>query len=379
MRRILITDRIKALAKEYADKMEDASTFKQGSSPKDKLLELARKLKKASTIIFIPKSTTIKGRNIQYDKKHGKDYALLTDYVMVIHDNYVGLNNLLPSEYENGILKKIDNVLVSYGINDISKIWVKFRKKKIRPFFELVVEAMQYKNVQKDILPFYIKRLGVKTCVYCNAQFATTATLQELKIIKRKPVIVNEEAACYELDHNKPKSKYPCLCTNFYNLQPSCGSCNRRKNDRDLDFSLYYEEGEKNINPLHFVLDEYDIINFRKTNKGKGIKPYLCNIGNDVPPSISDNISIAGKFNNMLGIQGIYDEFNDVVEEILWKHKIYSSGFMESAINQMASLGLEGFDINRFILDGYYDGEEDFLKRPLSIMKKDIWDQLNTI
>jgi hypothetical protein len=298
---------------------------------------------------------------------------------MAIYDNYVGLNNLLPSDYENGVLKQIDGILSSYGISDIGEIRVKFRKKKARPFFELVVEAMQYKKVQKEILPDFIKRLGVKTCVYCNAQFATTSTLQELKIIKHKPVIVNEKAACYELDHNKPKSKYPCLCTNFYNLQPSCGSCNRRKNDRDLDFSLYYEEGETNSNPLHFVLNEYDIINFRITNKGKGIKPHLCNNGDDVPPSISDDISKAGKFNNMLGVQGIYDEFDDIVEEILWKHKIYSSGFMESAISQMSSLGLEGFDIKRFILDGYYDGEEDFLKRPLSIMKQDIWEQLDSI
>ena len=85
---------------------------------------------------------------------------------------------------------------------------------------------------------------------------------------------------------------------------------------------------------------------------------------------------MAGKMNDMLNVQGIYDEHEDIVEEILWKHKIYSSGFMTATINQIKSLGLVGFDMKRFILGGYYDREGDFLRRPLSIMKNDLWEQL---
>ena len=79
----------------------------------------------------------------------------------------------------------------------------------------------------------------------------------------------------------------------------------------------------------------------------------------------------------MLGIQDIYNEHEDVVEEILWKHKIYSKGFMTATIAQIKSLGLEGFDMKRFVLGGYYGRENDFLKRPLSILKNDLWEQLN--
>ena len=79
----------------------------------------------------------------------------------------------------------------------------------------------------------------------------------------------------------------------------------------------------------------------------------------------------------MLGLQGIYDEQEDIVEEILWKHKIYSEGFMSATIKQIKLLGLKGFDIKRFILGGYYEQEADFLKRPLSILKNDLWEQLN--
>lgn len=374
MRRIPITPIIEGISKRYAQEMERTATFKQGESPKERILVLSERLKKPSTSIRILKSKARKGHPAVYEHHKGNTFTALSDYVKAIYDHYDGLNALLPSEYDKEIGQHVDRILMGYKINDIS---VKLRKKRCMPFFELVVDAMRYDKVQKDIMPKYIKEMGIKTCSYCNAQFATTASLQEIKYApKGKFTVKTVNASCYELDHNKAKSLYPYLCTNFYNLQPSCSSCNRRKNNRELNFSLYYEIGETNIRPVHFALDSVDIIRFRTTNNGKNIKPFLCNEGTDIPPVMSDNISTAGKFNQMLGIQGVYDEHEDIVEEILWKHKIYSKGFMTATMNQITSLGIAGFDMKRFILGGYYDKEDDFLKRPLSIMKNDLWEQL---
>lgn len=375
MRRILITPRIEDIAKRYAQEMEAADTFKTGESPKERLLVLSEQLKKPSTSVRILKSKARKGHPAVYEKQKGNAFTELSDYVKAIYDNYDGLNALLPSEYDNGIGQFVDGILTGYKINDIS---VKLRKKRCMPFFELIVDAMRYDKVQKDIMPKYIREVGIKTCVYCNAQFATTASLQDIKYAKKgKYTVKTIKVACYELDHNQPKSKYPYLCTNFYNLQPSCGSCNRRKNDGDLDFSLYYEIGDTRNKPVHFVMNPADVIRFRTTNNGKGIKPYLCNEGTDIPPVVSDKTTMAGKLNDMFGIQGVYEEHEDIVEEILWKHKIYSKGFMTAMENQIKTLGIAGFDMKRFVLGGYYDKEEDFLKRPLSIMKNDLWEQLN--
>ena len=375
MRRILITPRIEDIAKRYAQEMEAADTFKTGESPKERLLVLSERLKKPSTSVRILKSKARKGHPAVYEKQKGNAFTELSDYVKAIYDNYDGLNALLPSEYDNGIGQFVDGILTGYKINDIR---VKLRKKRCMPFFELIVDAMRYDKVQKDIMPKYIREVGIKTCVYCNAQFATTASLQDIKYAKKgKYTVKTIKVACYELDHNQPKSKYPYLCTNFYNLQPSCGSCNRRKNDGDLDFSLYYEIGDTRNKPVHFVMNPADVIRFRTTNNGKGIKPYLCNESTDIPPVVSDKTTMAGKLNDMFGIQGVYEEHEDIVEEILWKHKIYSKGFMTAMENQIKTLGIAGFDMKRFVLGGYYDKEEDFLKRPLSIMKNDLWEQLN--
>lgn len=375
MRRILITPRIEDIAKRYAKKMEAADTFKTGEGPKERLLVLSERLKKPSTSVRILKSKARKGHPAVFEHHKGNAFTELSDYVKAIYDHYDGLNALLPSEYDNGIGQFVDGILTGYKINDIS---VKLRKKRCMPFFELIVDAMRYDKVQKDIMPEYIREVGIKTCVYCNAQFATTASLQDIKYAKKgKYTVKTIKVACYELDHNQPKSKYPYLCTNFYNLQPSCGSCNRRKNDGDLDFSLYYEIGDTRNKPVHFVMNPADVIRFRTTNNGKGIKPYLCNEGTDIPPVVSDKTTMAGKLNDMFGIQGVYEEHEDIVEEILWKHKIYSKGFMTAMENQIKTLGIAGFDMKRFVLGGYYDKEEDFLKRPLSIMKNDLWEQLN--
>lgn len=375
MRRILITDEIKRFAKDYSLKMEDEKNFRKGESPKARLLALSNQLKRSGTVVKILKKKASKGHPAVYTNYKGHDLTALSDYVQAIYDNYDGLNALLPSEWDVKISQKVDDKLKGYDIRDIK---VKLPRHRACPFFELVVDAMRYDKVQSDIMPTYIRKLGIKTCVYCNAQFATTAIIQEVTQTKRgKPKTKTIETACYELDHNKAKSKYPYLCTNFYNLQPSCSSCNRRKNDRELDFSLYYEDGDTDVTPVHFALAPTDIIDFRKNNKCKGVKPFLCDEGKDTSPDLLDVVSKAGKLNKMLGIQGVYDEHEDIVEEILWKHKIYSKGYMSATIAQLNTLGLDGFDVKRFILGGYYTKHEDFLKRPLSIMKNDIWEQLN--
>lgn len=366
MRRIPITSKIETIAKRYALELEGL----KNENPKTRLLDLSKKLRKSSASIRIP----IKGT-----KKHvihkGNKFTAASDYVKAIHDHYEGLNSLLPSEYAEKISKHVDPELAGY---DVSEIKVKLPQKRLQPLFELIVDAMRYAKVQKDIMPKYIKEMGIKTCSYCNAQFTTTALIQEIKYAKKGKFDVKTiDASCYELDHNKAKSVYPYLCTNFYNLQPSCSSCNRRKNNRELDFSLYYEVHETDIKPVHFALAPDDLINFRINNQCKGVKANLCNEGTDFPPSIQDNTSKAGKMNHMLGIQGIYDEYDDVVEEILWKHKIYSRGFMTATKNQIKSLGIAGFDMKRFVLGGYYTYDDDFLKRPLSILKNDLWEQLN--
>lgn len=375
MRRILISPVISGLAGDYAKQLEEEKNFANGKSPKAKLNFLYNALSKSSVKIKVLVSKKVKGHPAVYKNYKGNTFPTPSDYVKAIFDNYDGLNNLLPSQYDEKLSNVFNPIIPS---KDICKYLIKLPQKTWRPLSELIVEAMGYGKVQNDIFPKYVRMLGIKTCVYCNAQFATTTTLQSIKTYKNGlSKIINENHSCYDLDHNKPKSEFPFLCTNFYNLQPCCSSCNRKKNDRSLGFSVYYEIGDADTRPLHFSLKEDDIIKFRIYNVCQGVIPWLCNNGYDTPPSMLDKESLAGEFNYKLGIQDIYKEHTDVVEEVLWAHKIYSNGLITALNTQLPKLGLLGFDLKRFVLGGFYSEEKDFLKRPLSVMKDDIWEQIN--
>ena len=376
MRRIEITRKIESLAKVYADEMKGigSSPFGSGKDPQSKLGKLESVLRNHDTDIQTQfTSKTKKGKTIKkFHHNHGDADQRCADYVGLIIAEYPNLNDKKPSEFAI-LIRKFDKII---SHKDIEKIRIRV-KKKVCSFADMIVDAMRYSKVQSSIFSKYIKLLGFRTCVYCNAQFATTAYVSKevrdnkgrLKFIKPVP------ATFYELDHNMPKSIYPFLCTNFYNLQPCCGSCNRRKNNNPLPFSVYYENGDgTNPRPLHFALKPKDIIEYRINNRFKGIGAYLCNSGSSLPPT--DRVrTLARKFENTLGIQGVYNEYKDIVEELLWRHKIYSKGFVKSLDAQMKSLGISSFDFKQFILGTYVDANDAF-KRPFTIMLQDIWEQL---
>ena len=144
MRRIRITDAIKKAAQSYTLEMEDVNTFKQGQNPKARLLVLSKQLRKASATIKILKQKATKGHPAVNTIYKGNQLTALADYVKAIHDNYDGLNALLPSEYDSIISQKVDGYLTGIDISDVK---VKLPRRRLRPFFELVVEAMRYDKV----------------------------------------------------------------------------------------------------------------------------------------------------------------------------------------------------------------------------------------
>lgn len=374
MRRRLIDSSIKIMADCYARHLEDATNFEKGQSPLERLLTLEHKLRLASAKIKV-EIMPRKGRHpAKYTNYTGRTKPELADYVKAIADNYAGLNSLLPSKYKSDVIDKIEPKLK--GI-DVEKVRVKIGRKN-RTLSEFIVEAMRYKYVQEKLMQRFMHKLEIKSCAYCNAQFAVTALVESERTVDRKGKlrIKHAEGSFYELDHNLPKSKYPYLCTNFYNLQPCCSSCNRRKNARELGFSMYYELGNPMpFRPLHFALEAKDLIAYRVRNRCKGITAHLCNIGFDTKPVEGDG-SLADRFNQILGVDGVYQEFSDEIEEILWRHKIYSKGMVTSLSAQMKALGIKSFDFKRFIL-GTYTEDSDAAKRPLTVMAQDVWEQID--
>lgn len=252
------------------------------------------------------------------------------------------------------------------------------KKGTFMSFANHIVKAMDYDGVRDNVFRNYLMSpsIGIKTCVYCNAQYALTTVLKPAitdEIISKKKGRGRRPSpkpaklgATYELDHNFPKDKYPYLSTNFYNLQPCCSSCNIHKKDNEIKFSVYCWDSEDPA-PLHFVLDSQDIIKFREKNKCDGMKPRLMSKDQDQ--------SLANEFNKSFSIDAIYSHHSDEVQELLWRHKIYSPSGIEALQASYSNLFEDGFDAERFIF-GTYVSENDSHKRPLTIMKQDIMKQI---
>jgi len=198
--------------------------------------------------------------------------------------------------------------------------------------------------------------------VYCNAQYAFS-------------VAGRNGYHNYELDHYKPKSLYPYLCTTFMNLQPSCSTCNRKKSDGvpSLDeeiFQLFVKESAvKSESPVRFRLDNAGVVKYILELKVKSLK---------IDFSCPDNPKLEKGYNHYFKTNTMYQAHTDIAEELIWKSRIYSKVVIEDYQRLFAGLGFKERDFQRFIL-GNYDQTEDILKRPLSKMTQDIAEQLHII
>lgn len=182
-----------------------------------------------------------------YVEEIAKDYDNAEDETM-------NLLVLQPQHFHNYI-NKYEGVLFQHVELDKELVYHKQiggkrpgpKKKK---FWELIVDAMHYEKIVRPIMIPIIEAMGIRTCVYCNMQYALT---------------IDHSKGLYELDHRFPKSKYPYLCTTFYNLQPCCPTCNHGKNTATADFGLYTTDSNE-LHPFHLLAKPHLYLRERRFN-----------------------------------------------------------------------------------------------------------------
>lgn len=198
-----------------------------------------------------------------------------------------------------------------------------------------------------------IKRVSIDTCPYCNRNY--------IYYLSKKHIIKPQ------IDHFYPKSKYPFLGMSFYNLIPSCQTCNG-----------FGAKGEKD--PIeHDLINPYLILKeqFKFTYKVKNV--------NFLNP-VFDKNSIEIKFEHQLSghssifkIDKLYEQHADHVLELILKSKIqYSEGYREYLRKEYPDLNIKSHEIDRLIV-GNYTLDEELHKRPLAKLYQDISRKLGLI
>lgn len=200
----------------------------------------------------------------------------------------------------------------------------------------------------------FINRITIDTCCYCNRNYIYTTSKNK----KIKP----------EIDHFFPKSKYPILGLSYFNLIPSCKSCNgfgaKEENDPNI-VGL--------INP--YLLNSSDFVFTHKIKNIAIINPLVgkSNVEVHFKSALQGNLDI---FN----LKDLYELHNDHALELIIKKRIKYSKKYRDYLNSYSSSGLKfsKSELDRMIL-GNYSLEKEQHKRPLSKLYQDLGKELGLI
>ena len=357
MRQLTLDRRAKDIADSYEKVMMKSCSRSDSLYKKaeDALKELRKKID--SHAAFKVNVGTIKAPNwIPLNKKNLLAYIdLVLKYhkeLLTVHPSGKKGFSYYISEFEKQIPRKnINKAIVADNTS-------------IESLTKQIVKAMKYKEMRDEVYPLVTRDLGIKTCVYCNANYTITD---------------RKGRGYYDLDHWKPKALYPYLCTSFFNLQPACPSCNRKKSDDDEKefFQLWDDTGKHELDVMGVDLTPESVIEYLLEHDASKLEPYLFAKKPQYEKMCKDT-------NEKLHINIRYQEHVDVAEEVIWKARAYNASYskaMQDAFieeGNTTGLNLKVDELNRFIL-GTYTNTEDIHKRPLTAFMQSIGRQLGLI
>lgn len=227
-------------------------------------------------------------------------------------------------------------------------------KSKTQEFYKHVIDCMRYNDIRSGLMRQYMKDQKIKACVYCNGQYAIAT--EEFEEDGKKKMI-----GTYQFDHFKPESKYPFLCTSYYNLQPSCPTCNNTKSTRDAEFNLYTED-----------TCEQDVFWF-ELKPEKSVDAYISEDMDKLEVKLnSNNTTLLENHQKLFHIDEIYEQHIDVVEELIVKMRSFSDSNQRATMDSVAILFPNGVDDPERFFFGYYMDKEHVHYRPLSKLAQDV-------
>lgn len=315
------------------------------------------------------------------EKLHGTNKKSIINYFIKDTNNKIekveNLNKSVKNIIDSIYISNIDELIgfFSYLNNNLKKIF----KAKNCEFQDLESDIFTHlKNIQKDslkgVLTFifnydkFIEKvdiikdpkynayslshsLSVNVCPYCNRLYTNTVINSNSELIRPT------------LDHFYDKATHPIFSLSFYNLIPSCSTCNSY-----LKGTTPFESS-KNINPHDEGFDEDAKFFIECLDKAYPIEPKI-KINNKIKGTPKGNKIDGNK--EVFKLEEIYQfSHSNLVEEIHKKLTSYNPNFI---LDSLKSIGLNTKEeIYEFYFSNYYN-TENFQNKPLSKFTKDIFD-----
>lgn len=304
----------------------------------------------------------------------------LRDQITQQNQQYYNYVNTIIQHYDEIITAKPDDISTTIAgyfsqwttlnkavVFQINTTQVGAAPKQVKKkFYQLVTDALGYDDVQEQVFPKYIKKMGIKSCVYCNGQYAISAKRSKTERGKKY-------RSTFTIDHYLPKSDYPYLATSFFNLYPACATCNQAKSSKPPLFELYINPLDpiERRNPFLFNLDKGSFVKYSMSGNSDDLE-IKFGTRSGIPPQEAID------YENYFHVGKLYGNLKDTVEEVIWKYRVYNKAGRKALYDSYGQLLPHKSDWNRFVL-GNYDKEEDILRRPLAKLVQDVAKQLGII
>jgi hypothetical protein len=190
-----------------------------------------------------------------------------------------------------------------------------------------------------------VDSLNISVCPYCNRNF--------IRLVNSKRTD--------ELDHFYPKSKYPFLAISFYNLIPSCKTCNQTfKKAEEISINPY-----SNIPDFKFKLKICDAQFYHNKEK--------------IKIDFTQVKQVLAKNAEVLKLEAIYNQHKDISLELIQKSQTYNESYIDELFRKYeGTLFRSREDVLRLALGNFVE-TEDFEKRPLAKLTHDIAQELGLL
>lgn len=289
-------------------------------------------------------------------------------YIIKNSDTY-NLLSVDDKEYIDNLLNELVECPERYITADERRL--KEVEKELRETHPDVVNIIKVVFVKwytdftgKDEISYkYLDKLNIRTCPYCNRNYTFTITRSKEDEFKTRP----------EFDHFYDKSEYPSLALSFYNLVPSCHTCNHGKLTGKAGVNPYFSGFNSRFSVCHH---EKDLGKNQKDFKPMNINEMLVVKGAEDFSMALPNADTKEETNvNLFGIIPLYNKHKDYVLEIIDKANAYNAIGAENIIDAFQGIGRSPQAVFEFVWGRYLD-DKGMINRPLAKLTADVLKQL---
>lgn len=207
------------------------------------------------------------------------------------------------------------------------------------------------------------KQIGINVCPYCNRNWINTVVDSESSKITNP-----------QLDHFFSQKDYPLLGLSFYNLVPSCETCNARvKKEQKFEYGIHLSPYERGFgDQSKFTSIALDT----KSAVGKG-ENYSINLRREPLTDYNDHLMNLKNF-EVFRLKDIYQSHGDLISDLYFIETKFGRGYLKNRINMKIHLGLSIDEMYKVLFSNYYY-EKDFHKRPFAKLTKDLVEDLKLL